>query len=125
MNKIKEYIDLTKDLREKRNAMRASRAKITSYHKEYFIDENIGIKNETCINTFERVYGICMDPKAYDERGDFIKSCTLFDETEPCINRKCPLFAKNLDYIVAWERYEKSLANRKEFLRNLFHIKSR
>ena len=32
MNKIKEYIDLTKDLREKRNAMRASRAKITSYH---------------------------------------------------------------------------------------------
>ena len=67
MGKIKEYIDLTKDLREKRNAMRAARAKITSYHKEYFIDEPKYLESETCINKFERVYGICMDPNAYED----------------------------------------------------------
>lgn len=126
MGKLNEYfVILFKDVREKRNLMREAKEKITSYHKEYFIDEPKYVKDETCINTFERVYGICIDPKAYDERGDFIKSCTLFDETEPCINRKCPLFAKNLDYIVALERYEKSLARRREFVRNLFNKKSK
>ena len=125
MGKIKEYIVLSKDVHEKRNLMRASKAKITSYHKEYFIDDPKYVKDETCINKFEQVYGICMDSKAYDEHGDFTKLCSLFDAMEPCINRKCLLFADNLDYIVARERYEKAISKRREFIRNLFNKKSK
>ena len=124
MGKLNEYfVILFKDVREKRNLMREAKEKIISYHKEYFIDEPKYVKDETCINKFERVYGICMDPKAYDERGDFTKPCILFDATEPCADRKCEMFSKNLDYVVARERYESAVGKRREFIKDLFKKK--
>ena len=125
MGKLNEYFIISKDVRKTRSIMRAARAKIISYHEEYFIDAPKYIKDETCINKFERVYGICMDTKAYDEHGDFIKPCMLFDVAEPCANIKCPMYADNLDYIVARERYERAISKRREFLRNLFNKKSK
>ena len=124
MNKIKRYIILSKYVHIKRDAMRAAKAKITSYQKEYFLDEPECRPMDSCITKFERVYGICLDPNAYDEHGDFTKNCALFN-TEPCINTKCPMFARNLDYIVARERYESAVGKRREFIRNLFNKKSK
>ena len=121
MGKFKEYRTLSKDVRAKRNAMRTAKAKITSYKKECFLDKPEYGDISACINKFEHVYGICMDPHAYED-GEFTKFCPLF-ASEPCMDRKCPMFPENLDYIVARERYEGVVAQRKGFLKNLFKSK--
>ena len=75
MNKIKRYIILLKYVHRKRYAMCAAKEKITSYQKEYFLDEPELCSKDSCITKFERVYGICLDPNAYDEHGDFTRYC--------------------------------------------------
>lgn len=121
MSKFKEYRILSKDVREKRNAMRTARAKITSYNQECFLDAPGSYDISACINKFEHVYGICMDPHAYED-GEFTKFCPLFG-SEPCMNRTCNMFQKNSDYIVACERYKSAVAKRREFVKNLFKSK--
>ena len=121
MSKFKEYRNLSKNVREKRNAMRVARGKITSYKKECFLGKPEYRDIAACINEFERVYGICMDPNAYEDT-EFTRFCPLFD-SEPCMDRKCPMFPENLDYIVARERYDVAVARRREFVKNLFKSK--
>ena len=79
MCKFSEYRNLLKNVRKSRSEMRAAEVKITSYQKEYFLDEPERYYMDACINKFERVYGICLDPNAYDEHGDFTKNCALFN----------------------------------------------
>lgn len=123
MNKLMEYRDISKDLRQKKAEMRAARAKITSYNKEYFLDKSEDFGISACINKFERVYGICMDPNAYED-GEFTKFCPLFGP-ELCADRKCPKYPENMDYIVARERYDMAVARRRQFIRELFNKKSK
>lgn len=124
MNKFGEYIKLSKDLRQKRNKMCARRAKITSYNEECFVDTFEYNDISACINKFERVYGICMDPNAYED-GNFVKFCPLFDANELCMDIKCPMYVANMDYIVARDSYNMAVAKRREFIRKLFHKKTK
>jgi len=125
MSKFKEYRNLTKDVRQKRDKMCAAQVKITNYQKEYFVDEPGSCHVAACINKFEHVYGISSDPNTYyDKHGVFTKNCVLFGP-ESCPDRKCPMYAANLDYIVARERYDAAVAKRRQFIKDLFKKKSK
>lgn len=123
MNKIQEYRMMSKDVRQKRNALRTAKGNITSYQKECIVNDHEHDYISACLNKFEKVYGICSDLHAYDD-GDFTKYCPLFGNG-PCLDRKCPMYAKHLDYVVALERYDMAVEKRREFRRNLFHKKSK
>lgn len=117
MNKLQEYHILSKNLRDARRAMRAKRVEITDYQQECVLDDpNTPIL--ACINKFERVYGICMDPNAYDD-GEFVIYCPSFDEL-PCVDIKCPMYSKNLDYTVALEKFNVARIARRAFVKNIF-----
>jgi hypothetical protein len=116
MSKISEYIALVKKQRVARNEMRAAEAKITVYHKTYVLDIHEDAEEAACINKCERVQGKALN---VSDDGGFVKFCYLFSEL-PCTDRKCPFFAKNLDYTVAKERYEMACNARHAFVRGLF-----
>ena len=115
MSKIHEYIMLTKKLRAARREMLSAQEKITFQYKDYLIDTPLIPQKGACINKCEKVVSENMN--VFDD-GGYTTNCDLFVEL-PCINRKCPLFAKNLDYTVAKERYDIALQARRAFLNGL------
>ncbi len=117
MKVLQEYHILSKNLRGARRAMRAKRRGITAYQQECVLD-NPNTPILACINKFERVYGVSTNPNAYDG-GDFVIYCPSFDEL-PCVNIKCPMYSKNLDYTVALERFNVARSARRAFVKNIF-----
>lgn len=115
MSKIHEYIILTKKLRAARREMLAAQEKITFNYKNYSIDHPEIAQELGCVNKFEKVVSETLN--IFDD-GGYTKNCHLFTEL-PCANRKCPWFAKNLDYTVAKERYDAARNARRAFLRGL------
>ena len=115
MSKIHEYIKLLKKQRAAKRAMLAAEQKITSFHKEYALNKSENADVSACINRFEVVYDAITNVR---DDGGYVKKCALFDEL-PCADRKCPMFAANLDYTIAKERYDAAVAARRAFMRNL------
>jgi len=117
MNKLQEYHTLSKNLRKARRAMRAKRWGITAYQQECVLD-NPNTPIRACINRFERVYGVSKNPNVYDG-GDFVICCSWFDEL-PCVDTKCPMYSKNLEYTVAVEKFNAARDARRAFVKNIF-----
>lgn len=117
MKVLQEYHILSKNLRDARRTMRAKRGKITDYQQECVLD-NPNTPIRACINIFERVYGVSTNPNAYDG-GDFVIYCPSFNEL-PCVDIKCPMYSKNLEYIAALEKFNAARIARRAFVKNIF-----
>lgn len=123
MNKWQEYIQLSHELRRARKRLFWTEGRITGHHQEYSLNSNRANYSAMCINRFDQVKADALSANMLDD-GNFVTYCDLFNDA-PCANAKCPCYAKHLDYIIAYERFNAARAARRAFVKNLFRIHSK
>ena len=117
-SKLTEFRLLTYFVRQARSDLRVAKAKITADAGKYNLASN---HQEIwgCINRFDKVVIDAPETQQVDDDG-LVMYCELFQKNNVCNNRKCPLFAGNLEYMTAQERYERFRNARRELVRGLF-----
>ena len=111
MLKVKGYSDLNKQVKIMRANKEKAEDKITTKHSQLNLNmEKPVIKS--CINLYNSVI---------DENGPvfmlYFVYCDLFKPGEVCVNRKCPMFADQMDYVAACEKVMQARAARKQYWR--------
>lgn len=109
------FVSKKNSVRRARRNMCEKKMRITSHSVEYRLDGD----NYTgaCINEFDKV--VIPNTQNVDD-GGIVVFCNLFRENEFCENRKCPLHARNMEYVQAVDSYNIARSRRREVLRNLF-----
>ena len=104
MGKIKEYFIKRRQMRIAYSEMKDAEERITCYPEAYYLDTKVDDGFDACKAVFQKVYASHRSQNPIDDSG-CTSFCHLFN-SDVCENRKCPMYARNIDYFVCKEKYE-------------------
>ncbi len=116
MGKIKELLIKRKQMRVAYSEMKDAQERITCYPDAYYLHSNEDENIQACCAKFKKVYSSRISQNVIDDNG-CVSNCGLFN-SEVCENRKCPMYARNVDYFVCKEKYEAARAAYLNFIKN-------
>lgn len=118
MGKLQEYRKLSKNVRAARRNLHEAQLKITKIIETPDWSEYGVVK--ACINHYNKMIMPWFSKNGFEDI-TFVKYCDCFDCHKLCQNNDCEYEEKNWDAVAAQFAYDNACRERRAFVRNLFH----